>query len=158
MDKLFFMWILESFKEHLFCRKSADSYFWIRYRVYVFLSESPFRPHVVDLLFIVIYYAKSSMWFVLIIWLFFEICQICICYFFQKQVSKDHLTQGSFLKTMLLNERQSNLEKETYGNISLYSKYFSPWAGSNVHKTENEVCTNKIKWNLRKLTHILFRM
>ena len=36
---------------------------------------------------------------------------------------------------MLLNEKQSNLEKEMYGNISLYSQYFSPGAGSNVHKT-----------------------
>ena len=36
---------------------------------------------------------------------------------------------------MLLDEKQSNLEKEMYGNISLYSQYFSPGAGSNVHKT-----------------------
>ena len=36
---------------------------------------------------------------------------------------------------MSLNEKQSNLEKEMYGNISLYSQYFSPGAGSNVHKT-----------------------
>ena len=36
---------------------------------------------------------------------------------------------------MLLNEKQSNLEKEMYGNISLYSQSFSPEAGSNVHKT-----------------------
>ena len=33
---------------------------------------------------------------------------------------------------MLLNQKQSNLEKETYGNISLYSQYFSTGAGSNV--------------------------
>ena len=48
--------------------------------------------------------------------------------FFQKQVSKDHLTQGNLLKTTLLNEKQSNLEKEMYGNIS-------PGAESSVHKT-----------------------
>ena len=41
-----------------------------------------------------------------------------IC-FFEKQVSKDDLTQGNLLKTTLLNEKQSNLEKETYGNIAL---------------------------------------
>ena len=35
-------------------------------------------------------------------------------YFFQKQASKDHLTQGNILKTTLLNEKQSNLEKEMY--------------------------------------------
>ena len=58
-----------------------------------------------------------------------------LCYIFQKQASKDHLTQGNLLKTTLLNEKQSNLEKEMYGNISLYSQYFSPEAGSNVHKT-----------------------
>ena len=36
---------------------------------------------------------------------------------------------------MLLNEKQSNLEKEIYRNISLCCQYFSPGAGSNVHKT-----------------------
>ena len=55
--------------------------------------------------------------------------------FFQKQASKDHWTQGNLLKTMLLNKKQSNLEKETYRNISLSSQYFSPKAGSNVHIT-----------------------
>ena len=34
--------------------------------------------------------------------------------------SKDHLTQENLLKTTLLNEKQSNLEKEMCGNISLY--------------------------------------
>ena len=58
-----------------------------------------------------------------------------LSYFFQKQASKDHLTQGHLLKTTLLNEKQSNLEKEMYGNISLYSQYFWPGAESNVHKT-----------------------
>ena len=52
--------------------------------------------------------------------------------FFQKWASKDHLTQGNLLKTKLLNEKQSNLEKEMYGNISLYPQYFSPGTGSNV--------------------------
>ena len=55
--------------------------------------------------------------------------------FFQKKVSKDHSTQGKLLKTTLLNEKQNNLGKKMYGNISLYSKYFSPEAGSDVHKT-----------------------
>ena len=42
--------------------------------------------------------------------------------FFRKQASKDHLTQGNLLKTTLLNEKQSNLEKEMYGKyISLYT-------------------------------------
>ena len=58
-----------------------------------------------------------------------------LCYFFQKQPSKDHLTQGNLLKTMLLNEKQSNLEKEMHENISLYSQYFSPEAGGNPQKT-----------------------
>ena len=35
---------------------------------------------------------------------------------------------------MLLNEEQSNLEKEMYGNISLYSQYYSLGEGHNVHK------------------------
>ena len=52
--------------------------------------------------------------------------------FFQKQASKSHLAQGNLSKTMLWNEKQSNLEKEMYENISLYSKYFSPGEGSNV--------------------------
>ena len=55
--------------------------------------------------------------------------------FFQKQASKDHLTQGKLLKTMLFNKKQSNLEKKMYENISLYSQYFSPGTESNVHKT-----------------------
>ena len=58
-----------------------------------------------------------------------------LCYFFQKQILKYCLTQGNLLKTMLLNEKQSNIEKEMYENILLYSKYFSPGAISNVHKT-----------------------
>ena len=32
--------------------------------------------------------------------------------FFHKQASKDDLTLGNLLKTMLLNEKQSNFEKE----------------------------------------------
>ena len=56
------------------------------------------------------------------------------CYFFQKQASKDHLTQGTLLKATL-NENKNNLEKEMYGNISLHYQYFSPGAGCNVHKT-----------------------
>ena len=64
-------------------------------------------------------------------------------YFFQKQASKDHLTQGNILKTTLLNEKQSNLEKEMYWNISLYSQHFLPGAGSNVHKTLLLLKTNK---------------
>ena len=43
--------------------------------------------------------------------------------------------KGNLLKTTLLNENRSNLEKEVSGNISLYSQYFSPGAGSNVHRT-----------------------
>ena len=58
-----------------------------------------------------------------------------LCYFFQKQASKDHLTWGNILKTKSLNEKETNLEKEMYGKISLYSQYCSPGAGSNVHKT-----------------------
>ena len=53
---------------------------------------------------------------------------------FLKSTLKDHLTQGNLLK-ITLNEKQSNLEKKKYGNMSLYSQYFSPGAGSNVHKT-----------------------
>ena len=34
------------------------------------------------------------------------------------------LMQGNLLKTTLLNEKQNNLEKEMYGNISLDSEYF----------------------------------
>ena len=49
-----------------------------------------------------------------------------LCYFFQKQDSKDHLTQRNLLKTAILDEKQGNLEKEMSRNISLYSQYFSP--------------------------------
>ena len=59
---------------------------------------------------------------------------IFLRYFFQKQASKDHLTQGNLSKATLLNEK-SNLEKDMYENISLYSQYFSRGAGSNFYKT-----------------------
>ena len=77
------------------------------------------RPRLVGLSFIVIFYAKTSMRYALII--FGDMLRIFFCYFFQKQASKDHLTQGNLLKTKLLNEKQSDLEKEIYGNISLFS-------------------------------------
>ena len=67
--------------------------------------------------------------------IFWDLLRIFFAIFFQKQASKDHLTQGNLLKTTLLNEKQSNLEKEMYGNISLCSQYFSPGAGSNGLKT-----------------------
>ena len=94
------------------------------------------RQHV-DFLFIAIFYAKTLIQYGLIIELFFGdllICYFSFATFFQKQASKYHLTQGNLLKTMLLNEKQSNVEEEIYGNIFLYSQYFSPGAGSNVHK------------------------
>ena len=100
----------------------------------MFHKVAAIRPHVVDLSFRVIFYAKTSMWYVLIIY-FSKFVKDCLCYFFQKQASKDHLTQGILLKIMLLNEKQSNVEKKMYGNNSLYTQYFSPGAGRNVHKT-----------------------
>ena len=41
--------------------------------------------------------------------------------FFQKEVSKDHSTQGNLLKATLLNERQNNLQKKKCMEISLYT-------------------------------------
>ena len=67
--------------------------------------------------------------------IFRDLLRIFFATFFQKKASKDHLTQGNLLKTTLLNEKQNNLEKEMYGNISLCSQYFSPGAESNGHKT-----------------------
>ena len=67
--------------------------------------------------------------------IFQDLLRIFFATFFQKQASKDHLAQGNLLETTLLNEKQTDLEKEMYGNISLYSQYFSPGAGINVHKT-----------------------
>ena len=46
--------------------------------------------------------------------------------FFQKEVSKDHWTQGNLLKTTLLNEKQNNLEEEMYENISFTPNIFHP--------------------------------
>ena len=63
------------------------------------------RPHVVDLSFIVIFYAKTSMQYAMIIY-FSRFVKNFICYFIQKQASKDHLTQGNHLKTPLVNEKQ----------------------------------------------------
>ena len=80
---------------------------------------------------------RSSMWYVLIIWLFFFVENL-LCYFFQNQASKVYLAQGNLLKTTL-KEKQSNLEKEIYGNISLYSQYFSRGAGSNDDDEDDEL-------------------
>ena len=66
---------------------------------------------------------------------FSKLVQNFLCWFFQKQAWKYHLTQGNLSKPTLLNEKQSNLKNKMYGNISFYSQYFSPGAGSNVHKT-----------------------
>ena len=66
---------------------------------------------------------------------FTRFVNIFLCCFFWKQASKDHLTQGNLFKTTLLHEKQSNLENEIYGDISLYSQYFLTGGGSNVHKT-----------------------
>ena len=41
--------------------------------------------------------------------------------FFQKEVSKDHSTQGKLLKTTLLNEKQNNLENKKCMEIFLYT-------------------------------------
>ena len=78
-----------------------------------------YRPRVVDLSFIVIFYAKASMRYALLFDYFSRFVNNFLCYFFQKQAPKDHLTQGN-LKTTLLNEKQSNFEKEMY-EISLYT-------------------------------------
>ena len=78
--------------------------------------------------------------------IFWNLLRLLFATFFkcrlQKQASKDHLTQGNILKTTL-NEKQSNLEKEMYWNISLYSQHFLPGARSNVHKTLLLLKTNK---------------
>ena len=53
--------------------------------------------------------------------------------FFFKMLKSSLNTRKPF-KTTLLNEKQSNLEKEINGNISfLYSQYFLPGAGSNAY-------------------------
>ena len=57
------------------------------------------------------------------------------CYFFQKQASKDHLKQGNLLKTTLLNEKQSNLERKCT-EVYLYS-------ATNFH-LEHEVISQNI--------------
>ena len=68
------------------------------------------------------------MWYALIIRLFLRFVKNFLCFKRSLKASKE----GKLLKT-LLNEKQSNFEKEMDGNISLYSQYFSPGAGSNVH-------------------------
>ena len=55
--------------------------------------------------------------------------------YFSRFVQSFLCYQGNLLKTTLFNEKQSNPEKEMYGNISLYCQYFSPGTGINVHKT-----------------------
>ena len=65
-------------------------------------------------------------------WLFDYFSRFVNCFFFFffwllffKSTLKDHLMQGNLLKATSLNEKQINLEKEKYGNMSLYSQYFS---------------------------------
>ena len=64
--------------------------------------------------------------------IFGYLLRIFFATFFKRRLQK--ITQGNPLK-ITLNGKQSNFEKKTYGNISLYSQYFSPRAGSDVHKT-----------------------
>ena len=65
-----------------------------------------------------------------------------LCYVFQKQASKGHLTQGNLLKAMVLIEKESNLEKEMYGNKPTY--LFTP----NIFHQGQEVIITKhtFKW------------
>ena len=65
---------------------------------------------------------------------FRDLLRFVFANFFQKQASKDHLTQGNLFKTTSLNEKQSNLKKEMNKNILLYSQYFSSGRESNAHK------------------------
>ena len=53
--------------------------------------------------------------------IFQDLLKFFFATFFQNHDSKDHLTQANLLKTTLLNEKQSNFKKESYGSISLYS-------------------------------------
>ena len=61
----------------------------------------------------------------LIIYYYSRFVKNFLCYFFQKQASTDHLTQGNLLKTTLLNEKQSNLEKEMYGYLFILTIFFT---------------------------------
>ena len=90
---------------------------------------------------------------------FLRFVNIFPCYFFQKQASKDHLTQGNLLKAILLNGKQSNLEKEMHESISLYYHYFTsirnifatirlPSFSTNIDK--NDVCAKKINQIFKK--------
>ena len=96
-------------------------------------DRTSIRPCIVDLSFIVIFNAKTSLWYALIIWLFFEICLEFSLLLFQKQTSKDHLAQRNLFKITLLNEKQSNLEEEIWKYL-LILPIFSPGVGSNVQK------------------------
>ena len=47
--------------------------------------------------------------------------------FFQKEVSKDHSTQGNLLKATLLNEKQNNLEKKNVWKYLFILQVFFTW-------------------------------
>ena len=78
---------------------------WLCYTRRSLETQLIIRPLVVDLLFMVIFYVKASMQYVLIIWVFLRFVKNFLWYFFQKQGSKDHLTQGNLVRTTLLNEK-----------------------------------------------------
>ena len=91
--------------------------------------------------------------------IFWDLLTFFLAIFFQKQASKDHLTQGNLLKAILLNGKQSNLEKEMHESISLYYHYFTsirnifatirlPSFSTNIDK--NDVCAKKINQIFKK--------
>ena len=98
--------------------------------IYVFM-----RPHVVVLLFIVIFYAKTSMQYVLIIWLFLEICSEFSLLVLSKAGFKRSLNRRKPLKNNIKWKKKAILKRKYMEITSLCSQYFSPGAGSNGHRT-----------------------
>ena len=97
--------------------------------IYLFM-----RPHVVVLLFIVIFYAKTSMQYVLIIWLFLEICSEFSLLVLSKAGFKRSLNRRKPFKNNI-KWKKAILKRKYMEITSLCSQYFSPGAGSNGHKT-----------------------
>ena len=100
----------------------AKKILWLFFRLFHVQVLLIIRPHAGNILFIVIFYTKTSMQYALIIWLFFEICWYFFFAFFSKRGFKRSLNIRKPLKSMLLNEKNKAVLKTKDMKISLYTR------------------------------------
>ena len=88
-------------------------------------KRTSIRPRIVDLSFIVIFNAKTSLWYALIIWLFFEICLEFSLLLFSKADFKRSLSTKKPFKNNVI---EWKTKQSWRGNmeVSLYTANIFP--------------------------------